>query len=49
LTLPEQFNWTPHQLLLMITEIDKICPEEGMDNLQTTGANSQAVTNITGE
>jgi hypothetical protein len=49
LTLPDQFNWTPHQLLSMIVEIDKICPEEGTDNLQTSGANSQAVTNITGE
>jgi ribonuclease HI len=28
-TLPENFKWTPHMLLAMTKEIDKICPEEG--------------------
>jgi ribonuclease HI len=28
--LEEHFKWSPGQLLAMITEIDKICPEEGM-------------------
>jgi hypothetical protein len=28
ITLPEQFSWTPHQLLTTIKEIDKKCPEE---------------------
>jgi hypothetical protein len=29
-TLEENFKWSPSQVLAMITEIDKICPEEGM-------------------
>jgi ribonuclease HI len=33
--LPEQFTWTPHQLLTMIREIDKICPEIEIHNSQT--------------
>jgi hypothetical protein len=28
--LEEHFKWNPSQLLAMIKEIDKICPEEGM-------------------
>jgi hypothetical protein len=28
--LDKNFKWTPAQLLAMIKEIDKICPEEGM-------------------
>jgi hypothetical protein len=28
--LDANFNWTPAQLLAMIKEIDKICPEEGL-------------------
>jgi hypothetical protein len=32
-TLPEQFTWTPAILLLMIKEIEKICPEEGQLNI----------------
>jgi ribonuclease HI len=28
--LPEIFKWTPIQLLAMINEIDKVCPDEGM-------------------
>jgi hypothetical protein len=27
-TLPGHFTWTPHQLLTLIKEIDKVCPEE---------------------
>jgi hypothetical protein len=30
LTLEENFEWTPYQLLAMIEKIDKICPEEGL-------------------
>jgi ribonuclease HI len=29
--LSENFKWTPSQLLAMIKEIDKFCPEEGID------------------
>jgi hypothetical protein len=28
-TLNENFEWKPQQLLAMIREIEKICPEEG--------------------
>jgi hypothetical protein len=44
-TLPNDFTWTPNQLLSMIKEIDKICPEEGLPNTpiidqrQQTGEN----------
>jgi hypothetical protein len=32
-TLDENFEWKPQQLLAMIKEIEKICPEEGtLDN-----------------
>jgi hypothetical protein len=30
IALPEPLIWTPHQLLSLAKEIDKICPEEGM-------------------
>jgi hypothetical protein len=32
--LPEGFRWSPSQLLKMIVELDKICPEEGTNDLQ---------------
>jgi hypothetical protein len=32
-TLQENFEWTPSQLLAMIRRIDKICPEEGLLNI----------------
>jgi hypothetical protein len=35
-TLPKEFTWTPNQLLEMIREVDKICPEEGTVDLQTS-------------
>jgi hypothetical protein len=28
ITLPDNFTWTPTQLLAMVKEIDQICPEE---------------------
>jgi hypothetical protein len=34
--LPADFDWTPTQLLELIKEADKICPEEGMLDLQST-------------
>jgi hypothetical protein len=44
-TLNEDFEWKPQQLLAMIREIEKICPEEGLpnnneNNTLTQGANS---------
>jgi ribonuclease HI len=33
-SLPDGFQWSPSQLLEMITEIDKICPEEGTTKLR---------------
>jgi hypothetical protein len=44
MTLPQQFQWTPHQLLSMIKEIDRICPEEGALDPLTLNANTQALT-----
>jgi hypothetical protein len=41
LALPQQFTWTPHQLLTMIKEIDKVCLEEGMLDVQPTNYCSQ--------
>jgi hypothetical protein len=35
--LPENFNWSPNNLLHMINEIDKICPEEGILFATITG------------
>jgi ribonuclease HI len=44
--LQENFEWKPQQLLEMIREIDKICPEEGMlildDTNQTNSHDLQA-------
>jgi hypothetical protein len=33
-TFPANYNWSPHLLLLIINEIDKICPEELTQNDQ---------------
>jgi hypothetical protein len=33
--LTEGFTWTPNQLLAMINEVDKICPEENSFEPQT--------------
>jgi hypothetical protein len=33
--LSNEFTWTPTQLLKMIKEVDKICPEETTLDLQT--------------
>jgi ribonuclease HI len=33
--LPAEFEWTPTQLLELIREVDKICPEEGTLDLQS--------------
>jgi hypothetical protein len=38
--LQENFEWKPQQLLEMIKEIDKICPEEGMLNFDDTNQNT---------
>jgi ribonuclease HI len=43
-TLNEDFEWKPQQLLNMIREIEKICPEEGLpnnneNNILTQGSN----------
>jgi hypothetical protein len=38
-TLPNEFTWTPAQLLTMIKEVDKICPEEGIQSSQPTEEN----------
>jgi hypothetical protein len=32
--LAQKFRWSPNTLLEMITEIDKLCPEEGHPNQQ---------------
>jgi ribonuclease HI len=37
-TLPTNYNWSPHMLLSMINEIDKICPEELAQNDQTNSS-----------
>jgi hypothetical protein len=37
ITLEEKFSWTPNQLLTIIKEIDKICPEEGLTNIPANG------------
>jgi hypothetical protein len=34
IVLPEKFEWSPHQLLSMTKEIDRICPEEGRPGTQ---------------
>jgi hypothetical protein len=34
-TLAQNFKWSPNTLLEMITEIDKLCPEEGHPNQQS--------------
>jgi hypothetical protein len=45
--LNENFKWTPTQLLAMIKEIDKFCPEEGMvtdtNNTQTQNAGGEQI------
>jgi ribonuclease HI len=41
-TLNENFEWKPQQLLAMIKEIDKICPEEGSFDEMPNDTNSQA-------
>jgi hypothetical protein len=45
--LSKNFKWTPSQLLAMIKEIDKFCPEEGIvtdtDNNQTQNAGDEQV------
>jgi hypothetical protein len=33
--LTDEFSWTPTQLLIMIKEVDIICPEETTLDLQT--------------
>jgi hypothetical protein len=40
--LPENFEWKPQQLLAMINEIDKICPEEGKPGELTNNPVPQA-------
>jgi ribonuclease HI len=44
-TLSEKFLWTPHQLLSMSKEVDRICPEIGTAELQTLDNSSQAMPN----
>jgi hypothetical protein len=44
-TLTENFEWKPQQLLAMINEIEKICPEEGtadepVNDMQAHDANT---------
>jgi hypothetical protein len=44
-TLNENFEWKPQQLLAMINEIEKICPEEGtvdelVNDMQAHDANT---------
>jgi hypothetical protein len=40
-TLPENFTWTPHMLLAMVKEIDKICPEIGTLDLPSQNTGTQ--------
>jgi ribonuclease HI len=42
--LPDNFTWTPHMLLTMVNEIDKICPEIGTLDLQSQNTGTQAPT-----
>jgi ribonuclease HI len=44
-TLSEKFLWTPHQLLSMSKEVDRICPEIGTAELQALDNSSQAMPN----
>jgi hypothetical protein len=41
-TLNENFEWKPQQLLAMIKEIEKICPEEGTSDDPHNDNHSQA-------
>jgi hypothetical protein len=45
--LPNESIWTPTQLLDMIKEVDNICPEEGVLDLQTTNLRQDADNNGT--
>jgi ribonuclease HI len=44
-TLPEDFTWTPNQLLTMAHAIDKICPEEGTSIMIVQDIGTQAPIN----
>jgi hypothetical protein len=38
----DKFEWTPSQLLALIKEMDKLCPEEGLPNSQPINVGPQA-------